>query len=99
MIAQDERRRPARRASASIAARVAASPRASAGTDADGSRIENAATAARTSTSIADSSAAAAAGAGRRIALNKPGIDVSMPSKKLFSFGPAKAGHYREVAW
>src|SRR5437016_5772599 len=68
-----------------MAARVADRPRASAGTEADGFCSVKAPTAARTSTSMAESSEAAAGGAGRRIALNSPGIEVSIPSKKLSS--------------
>ena len=72
-----------------MAFRVAARPRASAGTEADGSFKENALIAALTSVSIDARSAAAPAGAGRRIALKIPGMVVSMPSRNERSFGGA----------
>ena len=74
---------------AAIAARVAARPRASAGTDAEGFIMVKSLTASVTAASIAPSSAGAPAGGVRVSALNRPGIDVSMPSKKLASLAGA----------
>ena len=70
-------------------ARVAASPRASAGTQADGSSIAKRRDGGPTSRLDGRQGSAAPAGAGRPQRPNRPGNVVSMPSKKLFSLSGA----------
>jgi hypothetical protein len=72
-------------ATSARASRVAASPRASAGTEADGSAIVNASAAASTSRSMRRSASTVPAGEGRFSIPNSPDRPVSIPSKKVVS--------------